>query len=96
MLIDFWAQWCAPCRAISPVVEAHAEETQAGGLEFYKLNIDDVAGVAPELGIRSVSCIFVDFEKKKLIMTLFPRYQLLLFSRMANKSIGSKVQIVKV
>lgn len=61
-MIDFWAPWCGPCRAISPHLETIAKDT--AGVHFYKLNIDDLHDVAQELSIRSVRHkILIDFER---------------------------------
>ncbi len=52
-LIDFWAQWCAPCKAIAPHMEAVAQKF-AGKIKVAKLNIDDSPQTASKFGIRSI------------------------------------------
>jgi thiol-disulfide isomerase/thioredoxin len=55
VVIDFWASWCAPCKAIAPIYEQLSNG--APDVVFCKVNIDDIGDVAQEFGIRVVrSC----------------------------------------
>jgi thioredoxin 1 len=65
VLVDFWATWCAPCRAIAPSVEELAK-TYEGKVKVGKLNIDEQQGVAQQYGIRSIPTLLV-FKGGKVV-----------------------------
>jgi thioredoxin 1 len=56
LMVDFWAEWCAPCRAIAPALEELARES-AGRATLAKVNVDDNPGLAARYGIRSIPTI---------------------------------------
>ena len=65
VVIDFWAEWCGPCRMVSPIVEELAEEF-SGKVEIGKLNVDDNIQTPNEYGIRNIPTILF-FKDGKLV-----------------------------
>ena len=53
VIVDFWAEWCGPCHAVSPVLDRIVEE-HAGELKLVKVNIDEERGLAERYGIASI------------------------------------------
>ncbi|MCP4632778.1 MAG: thioredoxin [candidate division Zixibacteria bacterium] len=58
VVIDFWAEWCGPCRMVAPIVEELAEEYN-GKIKFGKLDVDSNSGTAAKYGIRSIPTLLV-------------------------------------
>src|SRR5262252_2431846 len=56
MMVDFWAEWCAPCRAIAPTLDELARES-AGRVSLAKVNVDEHPGLAARYGVRSIPTI---------------------------------------
>ena len=67
VVVDFWAEWCGPCRMIAPSLDQIAVE-MAGKVKIVKLNIDEDPNVASKLGIRSIPTLMV-FKDGKLAAT---------------------------
>lgn len=68
-LVDFWAEWCGPCKAIAPALEEIAGE-QEESLIVGKLNVDDHPDIAQEYGVMSIPTMIVfkeGVEKKRLV-----------------------------
>ena len=58
VLVDFWAEWCAPCRRLAPIVEELANE-YAGKVKFCKVNVEEEGELAQKFGIRSIPTIII-------------------------------------
>lgn len=58
ILVDFWAEWCGPCKMIAPILDEIAEEF-AGTLTITKLNIDQNPATAPKYGIRGIPTLLL-------------------------------------
>jgi thioredoxin 1 len=58
IMVDFWAEWCGPCRAVSPILDKIAEEN-ADKLDIVKLNVDDNPMTAEKYGITSIPAMYV-------------------------------------
>src|SRR3989338_7294385 len=57
-LVDFWATWCAPCRALAPIIEQLAE-TYAGKVDVYKMDVDSNPETPGKFGIRGIPTVIL-------------------------------------
>jgi thioredoxin len=78
VLIDFWAPWCGPCKAISPVVEELAKD-YAGRLKVVKMNVDDNPQTPSRYGVRGIPnlILFKGGEVSDQIVGAVPKAQLI-------------------
>ncbi|MGH9264859.1 MAG: thioredoxin [Acidimicrobiales bacterium] len=78
LLVDFWAEWCGPCRMVAPVLEQIANEN-SDKIRLAKLNVDDAPAVAQRFGIMSIPTlmVFQDGVAKKRIVGAKGKGQLL-------------------
>ena len=78
VLVDFWAAWCGPCRAMSSVVDEVADEI-GDRAKVVKANVDEVAEAAAKFGVQSIPAFFVvqNGEVKDQLLGVVPKERLL-------------------
>lgn len=77
VFVDFWAEWCGPCRMLSPVLEELSEELE-GKVKIAKLNIEENRDTASEFGIMSIPTmiLFQDGKPVEKVMGFQPKENL--------------------
>lgn len=77
VLVDFWAPWCGPCRAIAPILETISQELQ-GKVKVVKVNVDDSQQLAVRFGVQAIPTLII-FKKGEVadrIVGMVPREEL--------------------
>ena len=77
VLVDFWAEWCGPCKVIGPTIDSLAAD-YLGKIKVAKLNVDDNPRAAGRFGVRSIPTliVFKDGEAQQSVIGIKPKGQL--------------------
>lgn len=78
VVVDFWAEWCGPCKALAPILDEISKEV-SGKAEIVKLNVDECGEIAQKFGIRGIPTLifFKNGEVKSTLVGNQPKSEIL-------------------
>lgn len=85
VLVDFWAEWCQPCKMISPIVDEIASE-YSGRIKVVKVNVDDNAETPTKYGVRGIPSLLI-FREGNVVATKVGALSKLQFVRFLDENI---------
>jgi thioredoxin 1 len=87
LLVDFWAEWCGPCRLVAPVLEKLADE-YSGRVRIGKVNVDEESSLAERYGIQSIPTLLL-FKEGKVVDQFIGATSRDVLIKMLSKHLGS-------
>ena len=85
VVVDFWAAWCGPCRALGPAIEQEVEK-RSGRLELAKLNVDAEPAIAGRYGIQSIPTVAV-FRDGEIVTGFVGAYPAAMIARFFDEQV---------
>jgi thioredoxin 1 len=85
-IVDFWAEWCAPCRAIAPIIDELAT-SYGGKIKVVKMNVDDNPATPARYGVRAIPTILA-FRGGQVVEQITGQRPRAAFEQMAQKLVG--------
>ena len=78
MIVDFWAEWCMPCKMVAPLLDELAEEFK-GKIKIGKVNVDENTGIATDLGVMNIPTLlfYKDGEEKGRVVGVVSKKELI-------------------
>jgi len=99
-VVDFWAEWCGPCRVIAPIFEKFAVQFDGPNIAFYKVDVDEASDIAQEVQVTAVSTTKIWYSFSNQFLNLgcgqMPTFMAFKGGEMIGKSLGADPRKLEV